>query len=119
MHAFPRSRHTGHVEKSSSERRLEPRILVTESVQVTLLDDSEDAFSGKTLDISESGLSLTSPLDLPLRTPLKVEVGDAMVLGEVRHCRLIHTDPAEYATGVAIDSVVFGWQQFYERVRAS
>ncbi len=75
-------------------------------------------FSGRTLDASESGLSLVSPSPLPLGTPLKLGVADAVVLGEVCYCHVISADPFECATGVIIKYIIFGWNQFYDLVRS-
>ena len=114
MRVVLRLRRSEPVKKSLRERRIDVRFAASESVDVTIVDSGRK-FSGKTLDISKNGLSFTSPSQLPLRSLVRVEVVDAMVLGEVRHCRLLRQDPLEYATGIAIQHVFFGWKQFYDK----
>ena len=85
------SRHALRVNRTSAERRVEPRFAVSEPVEVIVLD-AYRTFSGRTLEASESGLSIANPLPLPLGTPLKLGVADAVVLGEcaiATSCRLI------------------------------
>jgi hypothetical protein len=117
MNAFGYLRHTHHVVKSATERREETRFPENEPVDVTLLDASRQSFEGMTLDIAESGLSLTSPVEIPAGKPVRISVNGALVLGEVRYSRLLVDHPCEYAVGVSIEHVYFGWDRFYNRAR--
>jgi hypothetical protein len=81
--------------------------------------DAGRTFSGTTLDASESGLSLASPLRLQLGTHLKIDMAETVVLGYVCNCRPVSDGPFEFAAGVVIKYVVFGWKQFYDRVRSA
>ena len=112
-------RHSMRVEKSPSERRLETRFRVCEPVTVTLLDDSGQSWLGETVNVSASGLSLEIPILVELGAPVKVEVHDGMILGEVRYCRFKEDSPRpKYVVGLSIEHVLFGWIEFYERAKA-
>lgn len=119
MSAFPLLRYAGGSGRSASERRLEPRFPAGQTIRVTILPDSGDAFSARTLDVSPSGLSFASPRLVPVSTLIKVEAADVVVLAEVRHCRRLCDDPLEYAAGASIEHVFFGWKQFWNTVRAA
>jgi hypothetical protein len=110
-------RHTQHVSKSPAQRREELRFPESELVELTVLDASNRGFEGQTLDISETGLSFTTPVSIEEGKLVRIEVGAALVLGEVRYCRLIIDQPCEYAVGVSIEHVCFGWDNFYDRAR--
>jgi len=116
MNRFLLARHAAPIHLSPAERRLEARFAVSEPAEVSLLETG-DTFSAKTLDASASGLSLASPLPLQPGTFLRVEVGDAVVLGGVRYCNVRLDNPFEYTLGVAVEYVFFGWKQFYDRAR--
>ena len=107
MSAFTLLHSTSHVGESSVERRLERRFAVSEPTLVAILDGSARKFSGAILDISKGGLSFTSPIQLAHSTAIKVEVAGVTVPAEVRHCRVLHDDPVEYAAGASIEHVLF------------
>jgi len=111
-------RHAEHVEKAQAERRLETRFLLAEPVKVTLLGEAEESCWGQTLNVSVTGVSLTTPRPVEIGSPVKLEVTDGMILGEVRHCQAAQGSIAEYLVGISIEHVLFGWMEFYERARA-
>jgi hypothetical protein len=111
-------RHALQVKKSTNERRLETRFEFTEPVKVTLLGDEERSCWGQTLNVSASGMSFSVPIALPIGSLVKLEVPDGMVLGEVRHCRPGGDPAKEYAIGLSIEHILFGWMEFYEKARA-
>jgi PilZ domain len=117
MSTFGRLRHTYHVVKSPLDRREESRFPESEPVQVTVLDSSNYAFDAVTLDIAETGLSFLGPISIMTGKPVRIEVNGALVLGEVRNCRLLSDEPPEYAVGVSIEHVYFGWERVYNRAR--
>lgn len=117
MSTFGRLRHTYHVDKSTIDRREESRFPEVEPAQVTVLDRSNYAFEATTLDVAETGLSFTSHISLEVGKPVRVEVSGALVLGEVRYCRLVVDHPCEYAIGVSIEHIYFGWERVYNRAR--
>jgi len=111
-------RHAEHITKPTSERRLETRFKVHETVKVTLLDDSYASWWGETVDASATGISFSVPVFLRVGSLLKLEVPDGMILGEVRHCQLLNESTREHLVGMSIEHVLFGWMEFYRRARA-
>jgi hypothetical protein len=91
---------------------------MNEPVKLMLLDGSNRFCWGKTLNVSATGVSLTASGPVPVGTPVKLEVTDGMILGEVRFCELRQDPPAGYSLGISLEHVLFGWMEFYERARA-
>jgi len=119
MNTFGRMRYTQLVAKSMEDRRAEPRFPETEPVLVTILDGSNRAYRGLTLDIAETGLSFAIAGVIEEGKPLRIELAEAVVLGEARYCRVLVDHPREYAVGVSIEHVCFGWGRVYERAAAA
>jgi hypothetical protein len=115
MATFGSLRHTHHVVKSQEDRRREARLPFSEAVEVTVLDDTGQTFSGSTIDVSETGLSFTSPICITAGTTARIEVSAAVVLGEVRYSRPLGDE--SYAVGVFIEHECFGWERLHERAR--
>lgn len=112
------ARHAVRIHTTFTERRREPRFAVSEPVEVMVLD-ADTAFSGRTLDASESGLSLAIPSPLRVGTHLKLELPGAVMIGYVCNCRTMSGGPFECAVGIIIKYVFFGWKEFYARVRSA
>lgn len=71
-------------DKPGMERRTEPRVDFNEELRVTVLGQPDsEAFKGSALDLSGSGMRLLSPVSIPCGAPVKVEIGDFLLLGEV------------------------------------
>ena len=111
-------RHAEHIEKAYADRRLGTRFVLAEPVKVTPLDGSAEPCWGQTLNVSATGVSLSTPCPLPIGSPVKLEVTDGMILGEVRYCHSGPASPVDYLLGLSIEHVLFGWKEFYERARA-
>ena len=114
---FPRLRHTERIDKSVAERRLETRFKMNQAVKVTLLGDSSESYWGEMVDVSATGLSFVMPARLAIGSLVKIEIDDAMVLGEVRHCAVRQDAPGRHLAGINIEHVLFGWRELYERAR--
>ena len=89
------------------ERRREARIPLEQQAWITLLGDPEVRCQASAVDLSGRGLKLRLSRPLAPDSPVKVEFGDAMYLGEVCYCR--HEDGA-FVAGVAIEQVLTGLQ---------
>ncbi|HWB85200.1 MAG TPA: PilZ domain-containing protein [Bryobacteraceae bacterium] len=87
------------------EQRREPRFTVDQPVAVTLLGEREVRATATVKDASGRGLGLTLTHAVKLGTALKIEIEDAILLGEVVHCQ-----PAEgggYLIGVELHQALY------------
>lgn len=88
-----------------NQMRREPRFTVSHPVQLTLLDMPDTpSVQGEISDLSKSGLALLASSQLPIGQPVKVELGDTVVLGQVRYS---NPAPEGFKTGVETESVLF------------
>jgi len=82
------------------ERRKEPRLKANQSVMVTPIGMIRmPAMSGRVLDMSGSGLRLVLPNPVPCGSPIKVETGHMVMVGEVCRCEL---DKRVYVVGLMV-----------------
>jgi hypothetical protein len=65
---------------------------------------------GSILDMSKHGLSLRLPAAVPTGTPIKVELEDALVLGEVSYCR---SQNGEFRVGLVVKHRLAGLAELY------
>ena len=90
-----------------ADLRAEPRFKTEdESATVAILGSHQRGpFGANLVDISRSGLGLRLEQNLPMNSWIRVELGPAMVLGEIRHC----TPEAGtgYRVGLVTDTVIF------------
>ena len=89
------------------ERRREPRIPLEQHAWITLLVDPEVRCPATAVDLSGRGMKLRLSRQLAADSPVKVEIGDSMYLGEVCYCRLEH---GAFVAGLAIEQVLTGLQ---------
>jgi hypothetical protein len=86
------------------EMRREPRFTVSDPVQLTLLEMPDaPSIQGEISDLSKSGLALLASSQVPIGQPVKVELADAVVMGQVRYSK---PTPEGFKTGVEIESVL-------------
>lgn len=82
------------------ECRKEPRLKANQPVKVTPTGMiGMPPMSGHVLDISGSGLRLVLPNPLPCGSPIKVETGHMVMLGEVCRCE---PDQNAYLVGLIV-----------------
>ncbi|MCE5308686.1 MAG: PilZ domain-containing protein [Acidobacteriales bacterium] len=68
------------------ERRSEVRFEVDRPVRVTTLDCHATCWTGTIRNLSGRGMQLCVPQSIGVGTPLRVDAGDVMFLGEVCYC---------------------------------
>ena len=69
------------------DQRREVRFAANQVVVVTLLRHPETRMAGRVKDYSGRGLGLETPLPIRPGSALKIEIDDAMILGEAVYCR--------------------------------
>jgi len=82
-----------------NERRGEPRITTNTPARLCLLGDpGGPAGESRILDFSGRALLLSAPFPAPCGSPVRIEGGDMLLLGEV--CRV---EPAEQGWRIAVE----------------
>lgn len=86
------------------DSRKEPRIPVEGDVKVTLLGNVEASFPGRAMNLSGKGMRLEIGRPLAPGSPVKVEAGDTLMLGEVMYCQ---AQAQGFAIGVALEQALY------------
>jgi hypothetical protein len=102
-------------DKRSMNQRLEARISADRSVAVTLLGDIDTPLKARVKDISGSGIGLELEQAVTAGTALKIELDDALVLGEVVYCR---RDGVSFTVGVRLEQELTGLAELRRTVEA-
>lgn len=70
--------------------REEMRVAVDKPVVLTVLRDPELRLPGRVKDASPHGLGIYTGEPVPPGSPIKIEIGDALFLGEAVYCRALN-----------------------------
>lgn len=70
---------------------------------------------GRVLDISSHGMALDLPVPIPPGSAIKIEVGDALVLGEVSYCT---PHGGRYRAGLVVKHRLAGLAELHRLNRA-
>ncbi|HLK68096.1 MAG TPA: PilZ domain-containing protein [Bryobacteraceae bacterium] len=97
------------------DQRREPRFVADQPVIVTVLGEQERQLSARICNASGRGLAIEVPSPVPPGSALKLEVDDAMVLGEAVYCR--YHDGTSYLIGVQMDQMLCGLLELHKRLR--
>ena len=87
------------------ERRRETRFTVEQAVTVTVLGEVDRQLTATVKDVSGRGLRLNSPVEVPTGSSLKIELQDAIALGEAAYCR---REGDHFAVGVQLEEILCG-----------
>jgi len=83
------------------EKRKAPRHPRSDTAQITLLSSNPPAtFSCHVVEGSQNGLKLRSPHLLPVSSPIRLDIGDELLLGEIVHCV---RDGESYLAGLRVE----------------
>jgi hypothetical protein len=96
------------------DKRREPRLATDQFVNVTLLGDRETRLKARVLNSSGRGVGLSVPVPIVPGTALKIEIEDAVVLGEAIYCR---TSGLTYFVGVELDQVLVGLTELARKLK--
>jgi hypothetical protein len=69
------------------EQRRNTRLVLDQSVSLTILGDIEIRVTAKVRDTSGRGLGLETSCPVGVGSALKIELNDAVLLGEAMYCR--------------------------------
>ena len=82
------------------DRRIESRFHVDESVQVTVLDQTQPVVAGRLVNLSGKGMRLSLDSEVPVGAPVRVDMDGTMLLGEVCYC---YPEGATWALGLRLE----------------
>src|SRR5215831_13143805 len=100
----------GHLVDGRSERRFGVRMPAI----VTLLGQDEVRVPAQIRNASGRGLALEMPAPVAPGAALKVEMEDALLLGEAIYCR---SEPGVFIVGLQLDQVLNGLAELSKRLR--
>ncbi len=86
-----------------NQRRF-PRCETEQEVRVLCLEQSNEAFAGRLKNFSSYGVRLNCPKSLSAGSLIKVEWGEAILLGEVVYCQ---SQGDEFVAGVEVEEIVY------------
>ena len=96
-------------------QRLEARIPADRAVAVTLLGDIETTLKARVKDMSGRGIGLELEHAVSAGTALRIELDDALMLGEVVYCR---RDGASFTMGVRLEQALAGLAELLRTMEA-
>jgi hypothetical protein len=87
------------------ERRHEPRAESNSRVEITILGEHCIGFPARLLNQSGQGLSLSTDQPIPLNAPVRIDLEDSILLGEVCYCSM---EDGRYITGIKLQHLLHG-----------
>ena len=93
------------VDKFIMERRHELRVTSDQTVDVAALGPDRRQMKGITLNMSGRGISIFVPTAFTAGDPVRVQIDDSLLLGEVCYC---HPKNEGFVIGIEIDQVLNG-----------
>ncbi len=97
------------------DRRREPRVKVDMPAAVTVLGAAPEVMTARVADVSGSGLLLATPRPIQPDSPLRIEVEDVLLLGEVCRCQ---NDGAQWRVAVRVHHSLSGLKELERLNRA-
>jgi hypothetical protein len=77
----------------------ESRVKLNEPVMITTMRNDDVICSARFVDLAFNGMTIKSDADLEVGSLLRLEVGEELMMTEVRHCE---PDEGEYSAGLLI-----------------
>ena len=97
------------------EQRRDTRIVLDQSVNLTILGDPEIRRTAKVKNVSGRGLGLEMAYPVGIGCALKIELADAVLLGEAMYCR---GENGAYYVGVELEHALWGLSELSRAFQA-
>jgi hypothetical protein len=97
------------------DQRREPRFEVDQAVDITILTEPAVRLPARVRDASGRGLGLILPQPVPPGVAVRIELADAIVLGEAIYCR---DEQNGFFVGVELDQVLVGLTELGRKLSA-
>jgi len=81
------------------EHRIEPRFNLRHPVKVTILGEQHITMDAEVANLSGRGLRLVASKEVPMDAPVRIDLKDSLLLGEVVYCQNIGP---EWAIGIEL-----------------
>jgi hypothetical protein len=85
------------------DRRTSPRVTAVRPVKLTLLGDKDRTFDVQLRDFSQGGACIGSATPFACGAPVRLDLDDSLLLGEIVHCRQEGTD---YQVGLRFEQCI-------------
>jgi hypothetical protein len=95
-------------------QRREPRVVADQAVVVTVFGDPETQQKARIRNISGRGLSIETTEAVPPGIAIKIELEDAILLGEVVYCK---AGDGSFLLGVELDQVLCGLTELSKKLQ--
>jgi hypothetical protein len=95
------------------DQRREPRFQSDQPIVVNILSDPPTQMAARVTNASGRGLGLVTPEPIPPGAAIRIEIDDAVVLGESIYCR---PDQGSHYVGVELDQVLVGLTELGKRL---
>ncbi len=96
------------------EQRREPRFEAEQEVRVTLLEKDQSSHAAVVKNASARGLALQMGAPAVPGAAIKIELDDAVILGEAVYCR---ADGDSYLVGVELDQILCGLSELGKKLQ--
>ena len=97
------------------EQRRDTRLVLDQTVNLTILGDPEIRRTAKVKNISGRGLGLEMAYPAGVGCALKIELNDAVLLGEAMFCR---AENGAYYVGIELLQGLCGLSELYQALQA-
>jgi len=97
------------------ERRSEPRVIADQAVRITTLGKYRHEMQGKAVGLSGHGMQITVPNRVAPGDPVKIELDDTLVFGEICYCC---PNGRAFMIGVQLDQALQGLAELARLNRA-
>jgi len=97
------------------DQRREPRFESDQSVVLNILTEPPVRMAARVKNASGRGLGLVTPAPVAAGAAIRIELEDAVVLGEAIYCR---SDEDGHFVGVELDQVLVGLTELGRRLEA-
>lgn len=96
------------------EQRAEVRFDLKQTVQLTVLSANEFRATARIRNVSRKGVQLELEQTVPAGTPVKIDIDNALVLGEVVYCR---PQGPSCLIGIKLEQVLNGLAELHRKLQ--
>ena len=88
---------------TDQQRRKQPRLPAEQTVQLTVLGTTEISIIGQVVNVSGTGVRLLVDCPVEPGSPIQIDLGTSVLVGEVRYCQ---AEEQKVALGIQLEKPV-------------